>query len=112
MATAEQWCWRAKAGLDLGTVLDLVGPGAGGSRIFQVRGPLMAANDYAPPTMRIIDVAKGHADHRGVRAGPRLPDAAVRPQRAVYEEALRMGLGDLDTAAVCKVFERDAGVPR
>ena len=112
VATAEAMVLARKAGLDLGTVLDLVGPGAGGSRIFQVRGPLMAANDYAPPTMRISTWQKDMQIIAEFAEGLGCPTPLFDRSAPVYEEALRMGLGDLDTAAVCKVFERDAGVPR
>jgi hypothetical protein len=32
--------------------------------------------------------------------------------KPVYDEALRMGLGDLDTAAVCRVIAAQSGLVR
>ncbi len=112
VATAEAMVLAQKAGLDLQMVLDLVGPGAGGSRIFQVRGPLMAANDYAPPTMRISTWQKDMQIIAEFANDLGCPTPLFDRSAPVYDEALKMGLGDLDTAAVCKVFERDAGVRR
>ncbi len=101
-----------KAGLDLQMVLDLVGPGAGGSRIFQVRGPLMVANEYAPPTMRISTWQKDMQIIAEFARGLGCSTPLFDRSGPVYEKALAMGLGDLDTAAVCRVFEDEAGVTR
>ncbi|MCZ8099359.1 MAG: NAD(P)-dependent oxidoreductase [Burkholderiales bacterium] len=112
VATAEAMVLAEKAGLDLQMVLDLVGPGAGGSRIFQIRGPLMVANDYAPPTMRIATWQKDMQIIAEFAQDLGSPTPLFDRSAPVYDEALKMGLGELDTAAVCKVFERDAGVKR
>jgi L-threonate 2-dehydrogenase len=112
VATAEAMVLAEKAGLDLQTVLDLVGPGAGGSRIFQIRGPLMVANDYAPPTMRISTWQKDMQIIAEFARTLGSPTPLFDRSAPIYDEALKMGLGELDTAAVCKVFERDAGVKR
>jgi hypothetical protein len=48
-AMAEPLELAERAGLDLATVLTAVGDGAGTSRMFEVRGPAMAAQDYAGP---------------------------------------------------------------
>jgi 3-hydroxyisobutyrate dehydrogenase-like beta-hydroxyacid dehydrogenase len=42
-----------RAGLDLNQVIEMVAPGAGGSRMFQMRAPMMVKRSYEPATMRI-----------------------------------------------------------
>jgi len=51
-AAAEALVLAERAGLDLATVLAAVRDGAGTSRMFEVRGPAMAAADYSGPGMR------------------------------------------------------------
>jgi 3-hydroxyisobutyrate dehydrogenase-like beta-hydroxyacid dehydrogenase len=53
VATAEALVLAMKAGLDPGTVLKLVGEGAGGSRVLQLRGPMMVKGDYRKATMTL-----------------------------------------------------------
>lgn len=53
VATAEAMVLAQRAGLDLQQVVELVGPGAGGSRMFQMRAPMMVSGVYEPATMRI-----------------------------------------------------------
>jgi len=42
-----------RAGLDPRMVVDMVGPGAGGSRMFQMRAPMMVEGIYEPATMKV-----------------------------------------------------------
>src|SRR5437763_8059176 len=53
VATAEAMVLGIKAGLDPKQIVEVVGKGAGSSRILELRGPMMAANHYADATMRI-----------------------------------------------------------
>ena len=41
-----------KAGLDPHQTVEVIGSGAGTSRVFELRAPMMAANNYLPATMR------------------------------------------------------------
>ena len=110
VASAEAMVLAKKAGLDVDQVVALVGPGAGGSRMFQMRAPMMAANVYEPPTMRCstwqkdMQVIGDFAKETGV------PTPLFTRTEAIYEKALEMGLGDMDTAAVCVVLEAEAGL--
>jgi putative dehydrogenase len=109
VATAEAMVLAAAAGLDPQQVVELVGAGAGVSRVFELRAPMMAQRDYGPPTMRIstwqkdMDVIGAFAREAGLA----LPlFEACGP---VYAEALAAGLGELDTAAVHAVLEKRRG---
>ena len=53
VATAEAMLLAQCAGLDPKLVVDMVGPGAGGSRMFQMRAPMMAEGVYEPATMKV-----------------------------------------------------------
>jgi 3-hydroxyisobutyrate dehydrogenase-like beta-hydroxyacid dehydrogenase len=78
--------------------------GAGQSRIFSLRGPMVAADTYEPATMKLDIWAKDmaaigdFAQELGA-ATPMLD--AVTP---LYQRALDAGYGALDTAAVARVL--------
>ena len=105
VAAGEAFALAARAGLDLNTVYETVNQGAGSSRIFEVRGPLMVEGVYSPPTMKVdmfqkdLDIIDEFA--RSVGASTPLLDA-VRP---IYDAAQALGYGSSDTAAVRKVID-------
>ena len=53
VATAEAMILAERAGLDPKMVVEMVGPGAGGSRMFQMRAPMMVEGVYEPATMKV-----------------------------------------------------------
>ena len=112
VASAEAMVLGMKAGLPPQVIFDLVKIGAGNSRIFELRGPMMVKNDYADATMKIsvwqkdMDVIGSYA--RKIRAPTPMFDAS----KAVYNKALASGRGAQDSAAVCAVLEKMAGVKR
>lgn len=107
VAAAEALLLAARAGLDLPAVIEAVSDGAGGSRMLQVRGPLMASGEYAA-TMRVdnfvkdIDIIEQHASSLGSPV-PLLAECA-----RLYRTMLESGRGDLDTAAVFDELDRDS----
>ncbi len=112
VATAEAMVLGIKAGLDPKQIVDVIAKGAGGSRILELRGPMMAANRYDDATMRI---ATWHKDMKVIgqfatNIGVATPTfSATLP---IYAAASAQGHGDHDTAAVCAVLEQMAGVKR
>ena len=102
LAAAEAHRLAAACGLDAGVVQEVIGAGVGSSRMFDIRGPMMAADVYEPPSARLAIILKDatiieqHA--RAVGALTPLLDAAL-PQ---YEAAAERGLGDLDAAALLR----------
>ena len=82
VAAGEAMTLASKAGLDLQQVLDVVAGGAGGSRMFQVRGPMMVANDYSDATMKVEVWQKDMHIIGEFATAARLPGAAVRHLRA------------------------------
>ncbi|HXQ53745.1 MAG TPA: NAD(P)-dependent oxidoreductase [Stellaceae bacterium] len=112
VASAEAMVLGIKAGLDPDIIVKVIGSGAGASRVFELRAPLMAKSSYRPPTMK-IDVWQKDMSIIGdfARAlGVDTPTfAATAP---VYDAAQAEGLGGDDTAAVCALLERRSGVKR
>ncbi len=112
VASAEAMVLAMKAGLDLNQVVEVVSAGAGTSRVFEMRAPLMARNQYEPPTMQVetwfkdMDVIGAFA--RGLKA----PTPMFDSTQAIYAAASSMGYGEVDTASVCAVLERMAGIVR
>ena len=99
-----------KAGLDLAQVVELVQDGAGSSRVFELRAPMMAANSYSPPSMRISMWQKDMAVIGEFAASLGCPVPLFSATQPYYAAAMAHGLGGEDTAAVCAVLERLAGI--
>jgi 3-hydroxyisobutyrate dehydrogenase-like beta-hydroxyacid dehydrogenase len=112
VATAEAMVLGMRAGLDPRQIIDIVGPGAGGSRIFELRAPMMAENRYDPPTMRMSTWRKDMSIIGEFAGSLGCPTPLFSASNAVYEQGLAMDLGDLDTAAVCRVIEDMGGISR
>jgi putative dehydrogenase len=112
VASAEAMVMAMKAGLDLKQVVALVGPGAGGSRMFQLRAPMMAENHYLPATMRISTWQKDMAIISAFAGGLGVTTPVFDSTKPIYDEAMDMQLGEQDTAAVCTVMEKHASVTR
>jgi putative dehydrogenase len=112
VASAEAMVLGMKAGLPPQLIYDQVNAGVGTSRVFALRGPMMVKNDYTNVTMKIdvwqkdMDVIGSYARKIGVRTP--LFDAS----EGIYMKALKSGHGAEDTAAVCAVLEKMAGVKR
>ena len=112
VASAEAMVLGLKAGLDPAEVIALIKSGVGNSRIFEPRAPMMAKGEYQPATMKVdiwqkdMAVIGEFAKSLGV-ASPLF--AATVP---VYNAAIGLGHGSDDTAAVCAVLEKMAGIAR
>jgi putative dehydrogenase len=106
VATAEAMVLAERAGLDAQMVVDLVGPGAGGSRMFQMRAPMMVERSYEPATMKVSTWKKDMAiiAEFAEDVGCRTPMFTLT--QPVYTEAMAMGLGDQDTASVFEVLKK------
>jgi putative dehydrogenase len=106
VATAEAMILAERAGLDPKLVVEMVGPGAGGSRMFQMRAPMMVEGKYEPATMKVstwkkdMAIIAEFADDIGVET------PMFTLTQPVYTQAMTMGLGDQDTAAVFEVLKR------
>jgi 3-hydroxyisobutyrate dehydrogenase/glyoxylate/succinic semialdehyde reductase len=106
VATAEAMILAERAGLDAKTVVNLVGPGAGGSRMFQMRAPMMASGVYEPATMKISTWKKDMAIIAEFAEDVGCETPLFTLTQPVYTQAMAMGLGDQDTASVFEVLKK------
>ena len=105
VASAEAMLLAERAGLDLDQVIEMVAPGAGGSRMFQMRAPMMAKRSYEPATMRISTWKKDMAIIAEFASELGCETPLFTTTQPVYAQAMAMGLGDQDTAAVFEVLK-------
>jgi putative dehydrogenase len=112
VAAAEAMVLGMKAGLDPRLIVDMVTAGAGNSRVFELRAPMMARGRYNDVTMKIsvwdkdMQVIGDYARKIGV------PTPIFNATKGVYLKAMKSGLGGRDTAAVCAVLEKMAKLKR
>jgi putative dehydrogenase len=106
VATAEAMVLAERAGLDAQMVVDLVGPGAGGSRMFQMRAPMMVERSYEPATMKVSTWKKDMAIIAEFAEDVGCKTPMFTLTQPVYTEAMAMGLGDQDTASVFEVLKK------
>jgi L-threonate 2-dehydrogenase len=106
VATAEAMVLAERAGLDPQMVVDLVGPGAGGSRMFQMRAPMMVERVYEPATMKVSTWKKDMAIIAEFAEDVGCATPMFTLTQPVYTDAMAMGLGDQDTAAVFEVLKK------
>jgi 3-hydroxyisobutyrate dehydrogenase-like beta-hydroxyacid dehydrogenase len=112
VAAAEAMVLGIKAGLAPQTIYDMVRSGAGNSRIFELRGPMMVRNRYDEPSMTVavwqkdMQVIGEFADALGC------PSPLFHATQPIYAAALASGHAMHDTASVCAVLETSAGVKR
>jgi 3-hydroxyisobutyrate dehydrogenase-like beta-hydroxyacid dehydrogenase len=104
VAAAEAMFYAERAGLDQKMVYDAISSGAGTSRMFEVRAPLMMERSYEPATMKNevyvkdLQLIMDHA--REVQAPVPLMAASL----PYYFAALAAGRQKEDTAAVYEVL--------
>ena len=110
LSTAEAVVFAQKAGLDPALMLEVVGDGAGSSRMLTVRGPMMVAGAYDEPAMKLdvyqkdIDIITAFAREIGA------PTPLFSESTVFYAAALAEGRGKQDTAAIASVLKTLAGL--
>ena len=86
----------------------MISNGAGNSRVFELRAPMMVKNDYSDVTMK-CSVWQKDMDVIGAFAKKmRVPTPLFSATLPVYAAALKSGHAEDDTAAVCAVLEAKA----
>jgi 3-hydroxyisobutyrate dehydrogenase-like beta-hydroxyacid dehydrogenase len=112
LSTAEAHALGIAAGMDPEVVQTVMSDGVGASKIFDIRGPMMVADSYEPPSARLAIILKDALIIKGfareVGAPTPLLDAAI----PLYERSQEAGLGDLDAAALCRYLEQSANLHR
>ncbi len=111
LAAAEAHALGAAAGLDPEVTQEVISAGVGTSSMFDIRGPMMVADSFDPPSARLAiihkdaDIIAGYA--RTIGSETPLLDAAL----PLYRRGLDAGLGDLDAAALRRLFTAGGGEP-
>lgn len=112
VSTAEALVLAQKSGLDLNQAVEVLADGAGGSRMLEVRGPMMANDTYGEPGMNVgvfmKDVAIISDYARQVGAPIPLLNAAT----PIYTSANAHGWGGSDTASVFAILADMANLGR
>jgi len=112
LSAAEAIVLGRKSGLDLDLLYKVIRDGAGTSRMFEVRAPMMIADDYSKATMK-VDVYQKDIDIIGAfAAGLHCPTPLFDASKQFYAAALSQGHALDDTAVLCAVLEQMAGIPR
>ncbi|MGA7526364.1 MAG: NAD(P)-dependent oxidoreductase [Pseudolabrys sp.] len=112
VASAEAMVLGMKAGLDPRMIVDLVTAGAGNSRVFELRAPMMAKGRYDNVTMKISVWDKDMQVIGDYARKIRVPTPIFNATKGIYVKAMKSGLGSRDTAAVCAVLEKMAKLKR
>ena len=108
VASAEAMVLGMKAGLDPQMIFDLIQAGAGNSRVFELRAPMMVKGNYKDATMKIDVWDKDMSVIGGYARKIKVPTPLFDATKPVYVKAQKSGLGAQDTAAVCAVLEKMA----
>jgi 3-hydroxyisobutyrate dehydrogenase-like beta-hydroxyacid dehydrogenase len=112
VSAAEAFVLGMKAGLDPKTIYQVIGDGAGASRMFQVRGPQMVAGRYRDATMKVEVWQKDMKVIADFAARLGVPTPLFNASAAMYNAAMAQGHAKDDTASVCAVLESLARVKR
>ncbi len=110
VATAEALVLAQKAGLDLATAVEVIGDGAGGSRMLQVRGPMMAQGTYDEPGMNVGVFVKDVAIITAMSQELQSPTPLLASSAPIYAAAMAQGWAGSDTASVYAVLAGMANV--
>lgn len=112
LSAAEAIVLGRKSGLDLDLLYKVIKDGAGTSRMFEVRAPMMIRNEYSKATMK-VNVYQKDIDIIGAFAnGLHCPTPLFDASKQFYAAAYSQGHALDDTAVLCAVLEQMAGMPR
>jgi L-threonate 2-dehydrogenase len=109
VSTAEAILMGVRSGLDAGTVVKVIADGAGGSRMFQVRGPAMVKRSWGEATMKVSTWQKDMRLINDALQATDTPAPLFATTMPIYNAAMALGHGADDTAAVYSVLEHMMG---
>jgi 3-hydroxyisobutyrate dehydrogenase-like beta-hydroxyacid dehydrogenase len=112
VAAAEAIVLARKAGLDAAQTLKVIADGAGSSRMLQVRGPMMVADDYSEATMKVEVWQKDMHIIGEYAAKLGCPTPLFAASAPIYTAAIAEGFAKEDTGSVCAVLGAMAGLER
>lgn len=112
VSAAEAFVLGMKAGLKPDMIYQAITDGAGTSRMFEVRGPLMVNGQYDDATMKMEMHQKDINIISAFANACQCPTPLLSAAAQLYTSALANGRAKQDTAAVCAVLEEMAGLKR
>lgn len=112
VSTAEALVLAKKAGLDLNLAVEVLADGAGGSRMLEVRGPMMANDGYGQPGMNVGVFMKDIAIISDYARSIGAPIPLLNSATPIYTSALAHGWGGSDTASVFAILADMANLER
>ncbi|WP_405404410.1 NAD(P)-dependent oxidoreductase [Paracoccus sp. Ld10] len=109
---AEAMVLAIKSGLDPQMFHEVISGSGSSSGMFEVRGKLMADNDYDREGMNFSVPLKDSRIIAEHAASVGMPIPLYQAAVQFYHAAAAQGLAHLDAAAVCRVMERNAACER
>ncbi len=110
ISTAEAIMMGVRSGLDAAQVVKVVADGAGGSRMFQVRGPMMVDRSWGEATMKVSTWQKDMRLIGEELVATDTPAPLFAACIPIYNAAMALGHGPDDTGAVYAVLEHMVGM--
>ncbi|HSI57767.1 MAG TPA: NAD(P)-dependent oxidoreductase [Ideonella sp.] len=112
VSTAEALLMGSRMGIDMDIAVKVLADGAGGSRMLEVRGPLMSARSWDQATMKVSTWQKDIKLIAAALESANVPAPLFNAAIPIYNAAMGMGHGDADTASVYDVLERMSSLRR
>lgn len=106
VSTAEVLLFGQRMGIAPELAVRVLADGAGGSRMLQVRGPVMAQQTWADATMKVGVWQKDMKLIHAALAATHTPAPLFAATEPVYNAAMAAGHAEHDTAAVYDVLRR------
>ena len=106
VSTAEALLFGANCGIDPALATKVLSDGAGGSRMLDVRGPVMAKGNWEEATMKVSTWQKDMKLITEALAASNTPAPTFAACQGIYNAAMGSGHADHDTAAVYAVLKR------
>ena len=109
VSSAEALLFGKRLGLDEMQMVNVLSDGAGGSRMLEVRGPVMAKRQWAEAAMKVEVWQKDMQIISQALKDARVPAPLFAASVPIYVAAMAQGHALHDTASVYAVIERMAG---
>jgi 3-hydroxyisobutyrate dehydrogenase-like beta-hydroxyacid dehydrogenase len=111
-ANAEAMAMGLKAGLAADDVFDLVKDSAANSVLWEIRGPMMVSEDYTSSRGNFGMASKDGPVIGEFAQDMHFPAPIFQTALQMHHAAVGMGMYDIDTAALCRLYETIGGIER
>ena len=111
-ANAEAMAMGLKAGLKADEVFELVKDSAANSVLWEIRGPMMVSEDYTSSRGNFGMASKDGPVIGEFAQDMHFPVPIFQSALQMHHAAVGMGMYDIDTAALCRLYETMGGVDR